>query len=205
MSYKSFQQVLITMKNEDFTNNIDFSYIDNVDIIGIYAKEFDMNYETYKSFRKNNEKLCNKLVDAIKKEYKHFITSYEKIYNLHIDAKIIKKHFNCIARIKSVNEINIYQTFEEFIKSFLYIEEDNYEIFFLFLIFNDTINENIKKFIISNNKRISKKDGVILYKHIECTNKIDLYFAPHITTKINFFVDFLKKMRNYKNDYKQNN
>ena len=203
MSYKSFQQVLITMKtDESDVHDIDFSFIDDVDIIGIYAKEFKLKYDIYKSFRKHNEKLCNKMCDCIKKEYKHFITSYEKVYNLHIDSKITKKHNECITKIKTIEDTNNYLTFEEFIKSFLYIEEDGYEFFFLFMKFNDSIDENIKKFIINCNNKISKKDGVILYKHVEYSNMLDLYFVPHITTKINFFVDFFKKMRNYKYDNK---
>ena len=197
MSYKSFQQVLVTMKNEETNSSIDFSFIDDVDIIGIYAKEFKMRYDSYKSFKKSNEKLCNKVTEAIKKEYKHFITAYEKVFNLHIDNKILKKHSDCTVRVKTVIDANIYSTFEEFIKSFLYIEEDVYEFFFLFMKFNDSIDENLMKFIIANNKKISKKDGVILYKHVEYSNVMDLYFAPHISTKINLFVDFFKKMRDY--------
>ncbi len=195
MSYKSFQQVLVTMKTDEINNFIDFSFLDNIDIIGIYAKEFKMNYDSYKSFKKTNEKLCNKIIECIKKEYKHFITSYVKVFNLHIEDKISKKYSNYEIKIKTISETNIYETYVEFIKSFLNIEDVNFEYFFLFMKFNNSIDDNLKKFIISNNNKISKKDGIILYKHIEYTNSIDVYFIPHISIKHNVFINFFKKMR----------
>lgn len=190
MSYNSFQQILLASKNENkIKNELNFSFLDSVDSISICAKSLNISYETFKRFKKFNQRYCNQIDLIFKNEYKNLSNNLNKVLNFDIESTLQTKYNSIIFKSLNISDFNNYEVFEKFVKRIID------ECFDFKICVLCTVNGINTEFILQYNKKLSNNEG-----NIQCENneKSKIYYISHLSNKSKILNDFINKLRKFK-------